>query len=231
MGSDTSNDPKYKRTRAERTTLWSGEWTVNTYSSTSCRAVCRTSRRACCCCASASDFEENVRVASLAPHRQVSKSLFEQIVEVHVPQVAEQCVAHFVAVKRRRQCVCPGSCMFVWISVRFSDLSQRQFAVEGGGVAPQTFALRVLPLSQTAPRRVAWLGLCFDTHPRRPRLQARLKAYKHKSRTRHKRTRTSCNFSNRSRHHWKSLTFGETLCMHKRQKDREGLPSPPWKKP
>ena len=59
-------------------------------------------------------WQENVQMVSLAPPGRISERTREQIVEVAVPQVAEWCVAHFVAVKRQRQCACPGACMFFW---------------------------------------------------------------------------------------------------------------------
>ena len=56
-------------------------------------------------------------MVSLALHGRISERTREQIEEVAVPQVAELCVAHFVALNRQRQCACPGACMF------FLDLS------------------------------------------------------------------------------------------------------------
>ena len=42
---------------------------------------------------------------SLAPHGKICERICEQFVEVHVPPVAEQVVAHVVAVSRG-QCAC-----------------------------------------------------------------------------------------------------------------------------
>ena len=93
-------------------------------------------------------LKESVEVVRLVPHVQISEMTCDQMVKLVIPQVAEQFVVCFVAVKCRRQCACLGASMLVWISFRFSDLSEtlceRHLSVAGGGY-PQTFALREVP--------------------------------------------------------------------------------------
>ena len=101
-------------------------------------------------------WQENVQMVSLAPPGRISERTREPIEEVAVPQVAEWCVAHFVCCQAT-ETVCVSRSMHVFLDLslvfrtRVSQaLCERQVSVGGGGVAPQTLALRVLPLTQTA---------------------------------------------------------------------------------